>query len=91
MACLNIPLDVRYKRENIYLAGVLPGPKAPSLQQVNHFLRPIVQELLPLWNSGVDLSRTALRSYGRVVRAALVKQLYSYSDMNVLWRGKLRY
>ncbi|KAI0715532.1 hypothetical protein C8T65DRAFT_529613, partial [Cerioporus squamosus] len=38
MACLNLPLDVRYKRENIYLAGILPGPKAPSLQQVNHFL-----------------------------------------------------
>ncbi|KAI0703501.1 hypothetical protein C8T65DRAFT_578759, partial [Cerioporus squamosus] len=38
MACLNLPPDVRYKRENLYLAGVLPGPKSPSLEQVNHFL-----------------------------------------------------
>lgn len=72
MACLNLPLEVRYKRENIYLAGVLPGPKAPSLQQVNHFLWPIVQELLPLWRDGIEFSRTALHKSGRAVRAALV-------------------
>ncbi|KAI0688342.1 hypothetical protein C8T65DRAFT_530897, partial [Cerioporus squamosus] len=24
MACLNLPPEVRYKRENIYLAGILP-------------------------------------------------------------------
>ena len=72
MACLNLPLEVRYKRENIYLAGVLPGPKAPSLQQVNHFLRLIVHELGPLWKDGVHLSRTASRYSGRVVRCALI-------------------
>ncbi|TFK78579.1 hypothetical protein K466DRAFT_458216, partial [Polyporus arcularius HHB13444] len=26
MACLNLPPDIRYRPENIYLAGIIPGP-----------------------------------------------------------------
>lgn len=72
MACLNLPPEVRFKRENIYLAGVLPGPKAPSIQEVNHFVAPIIPELLELWNAGAQYSRTALHPKGRLVRAALI-------------------
>ncbi|KAG2067677.1 hypothetical protein BDR04DRAFT_1026634 [Suillus decipiens] len=38
MACLNLPLDIRYKPENMYLAGIIPGPKQPSLENLNHYI-----------------------------------------------------
>lgn len=38
MACLNLPAEIRYRPENMYLAGVIPGPKQPSLKNLNHYL-----------------------------------------------------
>ncbi|KAG2746128.1 hypothetical protein P692DRAFT_20739319 [Suillus brevipes Sb2] len=38
MACLNLPSDIRYKPENMYLAGIIPGPKQPSLEHLNHYI-----------------------------------------------------
>jgi hypothetical protein len=35
LACLNLPLDIRYKPENMYLAGIIPGPKEPDIIQLN--------------------------------------------------------
>ena len=45
LICLNLPPEKRYKLENIFLFGVIPGPKEPSLEQVNHLLLPLVKEL----------------------------------------------
>lgn len=72
MACLNLPPNLRYRPENIFLAGIIPGPKEPSLEQINHFLKPLVDDLQVLWASGIYLSRTASRSAGRLVRAAMI-------------------
>ncbi|PIL28719.1 hypothetical protein GSI_08763 [Ganoderma sinense ZZ0214-1] len=72
LACLNLPPDIRYRPENIYLAGIIPGPKEPSLQELNHHLRPLVDELIQLWYHGVYLSRTASYPFGRLVRAAII-------------------
>ena len=72
MVCLNLPPSIRYKPENMYLAGVIPGPREPSLTQINHLLEPLVEELLEFWAPGVWLDRTPQWEYGRVVRAALV-------------------
>ncbi|KAI0363205.1 hypothetical protein BV20DRAFT_906696, partial [Pilatotrama ljubarskyi] len=44
----------------------------PSLDQLNHFLRPLVDQLLELWHTGVYFSRTAKHSLGRLVRCVLV-------------------
>ncbi|OCH84867.1 hypothetical protein OBBRIDRAFT_698061, partial [Obba rivulosa] len=38
MVCLNLPPDIRYLPENVYLVGIIPGPTKPSLSQINHFL-----------------------------------------------------
>ena len=38
MTILNLPPSLWYKTENIYLVGVIPGPKEPSLEEINHFL-----------------------------------------------------
>ena len=52
-ACLNLPLDIRYKPENMYLAAVIPGPKEPHLTELNHYLRPVVDQLSVSWERGV--------------------------------------
>lgn len=72
LACLNLPPDVRYRPENIYLAGIILGPNEPSLHELNHFLRPLVDELIKLWYEGVYLNRTASSRFGRLVRAAII-------------------
>ena len=72
MVCLNLPPAIRYQRENIYLAGVIPGPKAPTLQEVNHFVEPLAFEMRNLWFKGAYFSRTALRADGRLARCAAV-------------------
>jgi hypothetical protein len=72
MVCLNLPPSIRYKAENMYLAGVIPGPREPSLTQINHLLEPLVEELLEFWTPGVWLNRTPQWEYGRIIRAALV-------------------
>lgn len=71
MACLNLPLDIRYKPENMYLAGIIPGPTQPSLENLNHYIRPLVSQLAASWAQGVRYSRTANYPEGRVTRSAV--------------------
>jgi hypothetical protein len=61
----NLPRAERFRRENLILVGIMPGPKEPELDSINHFLKPMVDELLVLFE-GMILSD------GRSVRAALM-------------------
>ncbi|KAG9225542.1 hypothetical protein CCMSSC00406_0003045 [Pleurotus cornucopiae] len=72
MACLNLPRRLRFLVENIFLVGVVPGPDAPSKDQINHVLRPLVRDLLRLWTEGIFLSQTATHPNGLRVRCALL-------------------
>ncbi|KAJ3502990.1 hypothetical protein NLJ89_g8636 [Agrocybe chaxingu] len=72
LVCLNLPLEMRYKPENMFLFGVIPGPREPPLACLNHYLKFLVNEFLELWTPGVRFSRTREYFYGRVVRCALI-------------------
>lgn len=65
----NLPRSIRYKRENVILIGLIPGPKEPKLT-VNSFLHPMVQELKELW-SGVTLPCSSSPFKCVFIRAAL--------------------
>ena len=54
LTIINLPRYLRYKRENVILVGIIPGPHEPKLH-INTFLRPLVNELLEFWD-GVKLS-----------------------------------
>ena len=71
MACLNLPLEIRYRPENMYIAGIVPGPKEPALALLNHYLRPLVNDLLAAWEVGIKFTRTGNHPNGRIARAAL--------------------
>lgn len=72
MAVLNLPPKIRHRVENIYLAGIIPGPEAPKSHQINHVLRPLVDDLETLWSPGVFYTRTYSHPTGVRVRCALV-------------------
>ena len=69
LVLLNLPRELRYKRENWIVVGIIPNlPKEPST--LEYFLEPVVQELQILWQ-GVKI-RTANHESGVYVRAALI-------------------
>jgi hypothetical protein len=74
-ACLNLPLDIRYKPENMYIAGVVPGPTEPHTTELNHYVRPIIDDFLVSWERGVHYSRTANYPTGRDTRSAIAMGL----------------
>ena len=72
MVCLNLPANMCYKPENIYLAGIILSPHKPSINEVNHFLCPLIDELLGLWQDGVKMTRTASSLNGYLICAAII-------------------
>jgi hypothetical protein len=71
--CLNLPPKKQNLISNTYIAGITPGPDAPTTNTINHCLHIIVDELL-LLNRGINLN-TQLFSQGRRVRVQLLPLL----------------
>src|SRR5918995_4749439 len=67
----NLPREVRFKKENILILGLLPGPKEVKLHRINHYLSPIVDELLELWNGYVMPISTKFPN-GKRIRLAVI-------------------
>ena len=53
LVILNLPRSIRFKRENVILVGIIPGPHEPAIS-INSYLSPLVSDLLDLWR-GVQL------------------------------------
>ncbi|EIE78902.1 hypothetical protein RO3G_03607 [Rhizopus delemar RA 99-880] len=70
LAINNLPRNMRMKFSNIVLVGVIPGPYEPNDDQIQNFLKPLVDELLVLYN-GVVMP-TYQNPNGEVVRVALM-------------------
>ncbi|KAG1760475.1 hypothetical protein EDD22DRAFT_990093 [Suillus occidentalis] len=46
----DLPRDQRYLQVNVICAAIMPGPKEPNVQQINHCLEPSSCELMELKN-----------------------------------------
>lgn len=68
--CGNLPLEERYKPENVYLVGIIPGPDKPSTSQINYYTSLLVDDLLKFWEGGVKYTRTSYCPEGALVRVA---------------------
>lgn len=53
LTLLNLLRTIRYKRENVILVGIIPGPSEPSLH-INTYLSPLITALKDLWE-GVSI------------------------------------
>ena len=51
--------------------GILPGPKEVKSHHINHYLSPIVNELLELWN-GFDIPVSLKNQSGKRIRLAVI-------------------
>ena len=51
---LNLPVTERYKMMNVFLVAILPGPDEPK-HNMNSFLKPLVDDLLTLWEKGIEV------------------------------------
>lgn len=71
MICLNLPPGERYKLENMFLVGIIPGPHEPKKEEINHLLSPLVDDLLDSYHHGVWYSHTQNYKNGRYTRSAL--------------------
>ena len=70
LVCLNLPLQERYKVENIFLFGIIPGPREPKLDQMNNVLEPLILEMMEFWE-GVWFASTSQFPEGRQIHAAI--------------------
>ena len=70
-AICNLSRDIRFKRENLLIISILPGPNEVKLHKINHYLVPMVDELESLWG-GMTLNQTYEYREGRQIRAALI-------------------
>ncbi|KJA24792.1 hypothetical protein HYPSUDRAFT_53569 [Hypholoma sublateritium FD-334 SS-4] len=68
---VNLPPHLRYRTSNLLLSGIMPGPKEADFDQVHHYMRVVVNELLRLWENGVVI-KTPKYPNGRLVRVILV-------------------
>lgn len=72
IAILNLPPDIRYKPENLFLASIIPGPKEPDYDQLSCYMEPIIDVCVVGWQTGFRLSRTASCPAGRTMEFAVV-------------------
>ena len=70
LSCLSLLLNVRNKPENLCLVGIIPGPREPSGDEIDHFLRPLVKVMKESWADGA-IYRTHEYPHGRLVRSAI--------------------
>lgn len=71
MVCLNLPPDVRYDLQNVYITAMIPGPKEPALDGINEFIEPIVADLKEHYTPGILMAKTHKYPRGRKVRSAV--------------------
>ncbi|SMN01974.1 hypothetical protein SPONN_281 [uncultured Candidatus Thioglobus sp.] len=67
LCIINLPRGVRFKRENVILLGLIPGPSEPSV--INSYIAPHVSDFLSLWD-GVNFL-TSDHSH-QIIRGALI-------------------
>ena len=66
MACLILPPSLCYKLENLFLVGIIPGPKELSVEEVGHFIEPIMDMLDRSWRDGTKFDCTESSDCGRI-------------------------
>ncbi|MBW0592817.1 hypothetical protein O181_132532 [Austropuccinia psidii MF-1] len=80
LICLNLPPSERLKPENVYVSGIIPGPKEPTSLQLNYLLMPLIKELKELWQ-GYHFSPTSTGPSGSFIRFAILTAIADVVSM----------
>lgn len=68
----NLPRHLRYKRENVILVCLTPGPKEPSTIQLNNYLQVMVDQLNSLYYNDFQICTAQSPNRPVTIRAALI-------------------
>ena len=79
MVLVNLPREIRFRKKNVIIIGVIPGPKKPK-ENIIFFLKPLVDELLDLWN-GIIIKKNDDEAY--------FKLFYSMV-LTLFWLGRAK-
>ena len=71
LANLGLPEDERYKTENIFVAGIIPGPKEANKNVLNYYIAPLMTEFADSWTHGIHYSCTSLYPDGIMYCSAI--------------------
>jgi hypothetical protein len=79
ISCANLALDpsIRYS-DNRFIASIIPGPQEPSADEIDHFVRPVIEQFAQAWRPGLKVSRTAISELEVLVEAGI---LLSVNDL----------
>ncbi|MBW0570210.1 hypothetical protein O181_109925 [Austropuccinia psidii MF-1] len=80
---LNLPPSEILKPENVYVAGIIPGPKEPIALQLNYLLMPLIKELKELWQ-GYHFSLTSTVPSEFFIRVAILTAIVDVVAMRKL-------
>ncbi|MBW0472127.1 hypothetical protein O181_011842 [Austropuccinia psidii MF-1] len=83
LICLNLPPSEILKLENVYVAGIIPGPKEPTALQFNYLLMPLIEDLKELWQ-GYRFSTTSTSLSGSFIRVAILTTIADVVAMRKL-------
>lgn len=50
MFCLNLPPELRHKPENIFVAGMTPPGKEPTVVTITNVANPVIEQLVPFYH-----------------------------------------
>src|SRR5205814_3528649 len=84
----NLPREVRFKKENMLILALLPGPNEVKLHKINYYLAPIVDELLEFW-SGVNLPPSEDHLEVKKIRLAVICCANALENCVVIFRLRL--
>ena len=71
LSIMNLPRHKRYKRKNMVLIGIIPGPSEPE-RNINSFLEPLVLELEKFWRGIMLNVKTAQGVHAQKIRCAVL-------------------
>ncbi|KAF8586401.1 hypothetical protein K439DRAFT_1646267 [Ramaria rubella] len=84
MACVNLGMEICYKAENMYIVGIITSPHEPSLTELNHYMQPLMDDMVVAWERGIHFSRTSLYLMGRFTHSAIA---VSINDLPAAWKA----
>ncbi|MBW0525916.1 hypothetical protein O181_065631 [Austropuccinia psidii MF-1] len=83
LICLNLPQSERFKPENVYVSGIIPGPNEPTALQLNYLLKPLIKELKELWQ-GYHCSPNSTGPSGSFICVAILTAIADLVAMGKL-------
>ncbi|KAJ7465192.1 hypothetical protein FB451DRAFT_949750, partial [Mycena latifolia] len=57
VAIMNLDEDIRHKPENLYVS-IIPGMNEPDVEEIPHFVRPLIDVFVVGWERGLHISPT---------------------------------